>query len=114
MAVSTVTAPELTVEQVQKMLLGTDDWGDPIYGSDVDDVFYGEVRPLQGDEKVTAHSTGVITTRFKLFIPATTDITAYDKVVIFGQDFQVKGQPEPHNVSGRIHRFEAIVERIST
>lgn len=94
--------------------IGTDDWGDPIYGPDVDDVFYGEIRPLQGDERVTAHSAEVITTRFQLFIPAKTDITAYDKVVVFGQEYQVKGQPEPHNIGGRIHHFEAIVERITT
>lgn len=90
-------------------IIDYDSRGNPIYGPDEEITFYGELRPLQGSETVGGRD--LVITRFRMFIPRAVGITAFDKITIDGQEYTVEGEPEPHNIGGRIHHFEAIVRR---
>lgn len=89
---------------------GTDSRGNPIYGPDEEVVFYGELRPLQGSETVAGRDE--VTSRFRLFIPRSITITAFDKITIDGRGYNVEGDPEPHNIAGRLHHHEVVVKRV--
>ncbi|MGD7706344.1 hypothetical protein [Microlunatus sp. Y2014] len=88
---------------------GVDRYGNPIYGPDIEVPFYGELRPLVGDENLVNRE--LVITRFRMFIPRTVIFTAFDKVRYDGKDYQFVGHPEPHNIGGRIHHHEVVVER---
>lgn len=93
-------------------IVDSDPFGNDVYGPDVDDVFYGEFRPLASDEKVDK-GTETPVTYFRVFLPpSASQITAYDKLVILGQEYRIQGQPEPHNIAGRVHHYEVMVTRI--
>lgn len=91
-------------------IIGYDDFGNPIYGPDVEVPFYGELRPLQGDELADG-TRDFVTTRYRLYAPAGIDVTAYDKVRIGTLDYEVSGEAEPHNINGRPHHREVLVQR---
>lgn len=88
-----------------------DDFGNPVPGPSVETPFYGELRPLTGDERADG-TRDLVKTRFKVYTPPSVDLTAYDSVRALGQDYSVVGEPEPHNVGGRVHHYEVLVERI--
>ena len=74
--------------------------------------FRGELRPLTGDERDTGERD-VIITRFHLFYPRTVTLTALCTVNVNGIEYKIAGQPEPHSIGGRVHHYEALLERIT-
>lgn len=91
-------------------IIDEDGLGNPIYGPPTEAPFLGEFRPLAGSEPPLANRDLVVT-RFRVFLPASVAIKSSDKVVFRGDTYAVIGEPEPHNIGGRIHHYEVVVER---
>ena len=91
-------------------LLGKDAHGKPIYGPDIEQWFYGDLRPLSGEEIFNAGGTTVIT-RFRLFTPPMVTLDSTTKITAFGSTYAVVSEPEPHNIGGQLHHYEVLVER---
>ena len=95
--------------------VGEDDLGIPIYGT-TETTVRGELVPLSGEESTAAQQQ--VVTRFRAFLPPScgglgapepTDALKDPE----GLKYEVKGQPEPHRLGGRVHHWELIVERIT-
>ena len=96
-------------------MTGKDGHGNPIYGPDELVPMYGELRPLTGEEKGAGNNRDIVVTRFRVFLPPTggDQLGAFDKLTVMGLDYNVVGVPEPHHISGRVHHYEVIVERVT-
>ena len=93
-------------------IIGKDPRGNPIYSDPVVTTHYGEFRPLQGDED---YRTGEnITQRFRVFLPPSAGETpGTSSLEILGHAYQLVGNTEPHNIGGRVHHYEVVVERVT-
>lgn len=92
-------------------VIGEDEYGRPLYGPDTTTAFYGEVRPLAGEENTAAMQQ--VTTRFRMFLPPGVNADAVDRVDHLGLSYRIVGQPEPHTIGGRLHHLEVLVERVT-
>lgn len=90
--------------------IGRDRYGNPIMGPDIEETLYGEFFPNESSEPTEANRDLVVT-RFRVILPARAQLTAYDKLRILGQDYNLIGQPMPLVMNGRIHHYEVVVER---
>ena len=91
-------------------LIGRDSRGNPIYSKPTTTTHYGEFRPLQGDEDYRTGET--ITQRFRVFLPATAgDTPGTASLAVMGKQYRLVGNAEPHNIGGRVHHYELVVER---
>lgn len=99
------------VTTLSREQVGEDSFGNPIY-EDVESTIRGELRPLQGDEKAEGNRE-TVTTRFRLFMPPSASLRALDGISIFGEEFELVGEPEPHTINGRLHHKEVLVQRVT-
>lgn len=91
-------------------MIGRDSRGNPIYADPVVTTYYGEFRPLQGDEVYQRSQTTF--TRFRVYLPAeATGIPHTATVTVMGHEYELVGEPEPHNIGGRLHHHEIVVQR---
>ena len=72
---------------------------------------YGDLVPLASEEYTDAGQQ--IVTRYRVILPASAGlVTATDEVVVDGIRYGVRGDAEPHRLGGRLHHYEAVVERV--
>lgn len=100
---------------LRREVVGEDELGDPVYGT-TETVVHGELVPLGGEESTAAQQQ--VVTRFRAFLPPTYGGLGVPKPTDAlkdpeGQKYEVKGQPEPHRLGGRVHHWELIVERVT-
>lgn len=78
----------------------------------------GNTRPVYGDlvplaSELYTDAGQQIVTRYRVFLPVSAGlVVASDKVVVDGLKYGVKGDAEPHRLGGRLHHYEAVVERV--
>lgn len=90
--------------------IGRDDYGNPIYGPDTEQDYYGEFAPLNTDD-LSEPNRDAIVIRYRIVLPSHSSVTAHDRVRINGAEYEVVGQPMPIFMNGRTHHYEFIVER---
>jgi hypothetical protein len=96
----------------QGPVTGHDAYGNPVYGPDTEETMYGEFFPAASTEPKEP-SRHLVVTRFQVILPPTARLTAYDKLRILGDDYNLVGQPMPILMNGRIHHYETVVERVT-
>ena len=72
---------------------------------------WGDLTPLKSEEYTDTGQQVVTRYRVHLSVGAA-PIRATDAIVVDGLKYGIKGDPEPHRLRGRLHHFEAIVERV--
>lgn len=99
------------VTVTRRVKIGEDPFGDPIY-EDQEVPYRAEVRPLSSEENVAAGQQ--VTTRFRVFLaPDADDVTPADALTWRGRAYEIQGSVEPHSINGRLHHFEAVVQRVT-
>lgn len=99
------------VTVLRRVKVGEDAMGEPIYEDQLIP-YRAEVRPLGSDENVAAGQQ--VTTRFKVFLSRRAeDVTPADALTWRGRSYEIQGSVEPHTINGRLHHFEAVVQRVS-
>ena len=72
---------------------------------------YGDLVPLASEEYTDAGQQ--VITRYRVFLPVSAGlVVGTDEIVVGGIRYGVRGDAEPHRLAGRLHHFEAIVERV--
>ena len=72
---------------------------------------YGDLVPLASEEYTDASQR--VITRYRIILPVSAGpVTALDELIVDGINYGVKGDAEPHRLAGRLHHYEAIVERV--
>lgn len=102
-----------TTEMIVKERYDTgdrDDYGRPIYAYRETTV-WGDLTPLASEEYTEAAQQ--VVTRYRLHLPVGAPVVGTDEVVVDGLTYGVKGDAEPHRLRGRLHHYEAIVERVT-
>lgn len=73
---------------------------------------WGDLTPLAAEEYTEAAQQ--VVTRYRVHLPVSAGpIAATDKLVVDGIEYDIKGDPEPHRLRGRLHHSEALVERVT-
>ena len=70
-----------------------------------------EMQPESSDENVVQQDR--TTTRWRLFLPAGSDMTAKDRWRFYGVDYEVDGEVQPWRIRGAEHHIEARLIRVS-
>lgn len=71
---------------------------------------WGDLTPLKPEEYTEAMQQ--VVTRYRIHLPVSSEgLTGTDQVEVDGLKYGVKGDAEPHRLRGRLHHYEAIVER---
>lgn len=70
-----------------------------------------EMQPESSDEDVVQQQRTV--TRWRLFLPLGSDITASDRWRFLGVDYEVVGDVETWRFRGKEHHIEARLQRVS-
>lgn len=95
---------------IKGSVTGRDRYGDEIYGPDREIKFYGELIARDGTEPSEPNRSAV-TSEFRILIPSTVKLAAHDRVRVLGDDYDLVGHPAPILIGGRLHHYEANVER---
>lgn len=99
------------IDCTRRELAGYNELGEPIY-STTTATYYGELTPLGSDEPTRAGTTdNPVVTRYRLVLPRSATLTAGDAVTVFGEAYDLLGEPERHTLNGLAHHYEAIEQR---
>lgn len=82
----------------------TDAYGNTVPGAEARTSYPGRLEQLAADEIVRDRDT--VITDWKAFLPAGTDITAYDRIEARGNLFEVVGLPNEHRTPRGPHHIE--------
>lgn len=69
-----------------------------------------EVQPVSSTEDVVNQQR--TETRWRVFLPASADLEATDRITWDGDTFEVDGEVERHKARGRLHHVEAVLLRV--
>lgn len=73
---------------------------------------YGDLTPLKSEEYTDGMQQ--VVSRYRVHLPVSAgSVVSTDEIVLDGISYGVKGDAEPHRLLGRLHHYEAIVERVT-
>lgn len=98
------------ISVVTRVKTGEDKYGVPVYEETTVD-HRAEVRPISSEEN-TAGAQQVIT-RYRLFVGPRVELDPTSAITWRGAEYEIAGGIEPHTQGGRLHHFEAIMERVT-
>lgn len=102
MSLATLLTESVTVVRYAE---ATDEYGDEERGTPTSTVYPGRLEQLSSEEVLRNEDT--VLADWRLFLPATADITAYDVVQARGLSFEVVGLPNEQRAPWGIHHVEA-------
>ena len=99
------------IETIERVETGEyDDYGNPIV-EERRVKYRAEVQPLSTTETVAVGQQ--VETRYRLFLPPNTTLNATGAVWWEGKSYEVQGDIEPHKLVGRVHHYEATIQRVT-
>lgn len=69
------------------------------------------VGPVSTDEDVVDQNR--VTGRWRMFLPATADVVATDRIVYDGDTYDIDGDVERWKRHGRLHHLEAVLLKVT-
>lgn len=85
----------------------TDVYGNTVPGAETRVTYAARLEQLAADELVRDRDT--VITDWRIFMPATADITAYDRIEARGHLFEVVGLPNQHKTPRGPHHLEVLL-----
>ena len=83
---------------------GRDEWGDVQSGETVTSVSGCFWQPVSSSEQLNAADTVTVVAR--VFMPASADPSATDRVRFEGRDYAIEGRPSLHHTPAGPHHYE--------
>lgn len=92
---------------VVRYAASTDEYGNTVPGAETRTSYPARLEQLRADELVRDRDT--VITDWRAFLPAGTDITAYDRLEARGHLFEVAGLPNEHRTPAGAHHVEVLL-----
>ena len=83
---------------------GRDRWGDTTTGDTETAVAGCFWQPVSSDEQLNAADTVTVVAR--VFMPATADVKATDRIAFEGRRYAIDGRPDLHHTPAGPHHYE--------